>query len=151
MRDAGVTDAGVVRSYDGAYCIGRAFFGYYRTVGPKVRNVAHQIRLLVFLRSDAHRDDEDHSAARGRAARGDVPVLPAVALRGVLRVAGREHDRPAAGRGGDRTAARAEGDAGEVLSGRGTSPSDDGRTRGRGGGDDARGGRGAGGDVRVCR
>ena len=96
-----------------------------------------------------HRDNE--GTLPRRAARGDVPVLPAVVLRGVLRVAGREHDRPAAGRGCDRAAARAEGESGEVLLERGASAYDDGRTRGRGGGDDTGAARGCGGDVHVCR
>jgi hypothetical protein len=96
-----------------------------------------------------HRDDE--GSLPRRAARGDVPVLPAVVLRGVLRVAGCEHDRPAAGRGCDRAAARAEGESGEVLLERGASTSENGRTRGRGGGDDAGGARGCGGGVHVCR
>ena len=85
-----------------------------------------------------------HSAAPARV---DVPVLSAVVMRGLLWVAGRERGRPAAGRGDDRAAARAEGEAEELSGEGGVLASDDGRTRGRGAGDDARGELGTGGDV----
>ena len=67
MRDAGVTDMTdrVVFVRTTAPIRTSVFGGYYRYRSYGNRNVAEimtkMIRLLVSLRSDAHRDDEDLS------------------------------------------------------------------------------------------